>query len=161
MIDVMMFLLVFFVLVSINVIPALGLKTKLPQIEPRSAWKFQPSQNAGEATKVADGNVTSRWGTKARQSPGQWFQVELPSEQEVAGLAIDCLAASGDYPRKYLVEVSSDGSNWSKVHEGEGKSALIEIVFSAPQMARFVRITQKSTTPTNDWAIYEMVLFKK
>jgi biopolymer transport protein ExbD len=30
MIDVMMFLLVFFVLVSINVIPALGLKTKLP-----------------------------------------------------------------------------------------------------------------------------------
>jgi|CryBogDrversion2_2_1035213.scaffolds.fasta_scaffold10414_2 biopolymer transport protein ExbD len=31
MIDVMMFLLVFFVLISINVIPALGLKMKLPQ----------------------------------------------------------------------------------------------------------------------------------
>lgn len=31
MIDVMMFLLVFFVLVSINVIPALGLKTALPK----------------------------------------------------------------------------------------------------------------------------------
>ncbi len=31
MIDVMMFLLVFFVLVSINVIPALGIKLKLPQ----------------------------------------------------------------------------------------------------------------------------------
>jgi len=31
MIDVMMFLLVFFVLLSINVIPALGLKVKLPQ----------------------------------------------------------------------------------------------------------------------------------
>lgn len=30
MIDVMMFLLVFFVLISINVIPALGLKTSLP-----------------------------------------------------------------------------------------------------------------------------------
>lgn len=30
MIDVMMFLLVFFVLISINVIPALGLKVKLP-----------------------------------------------------------------------------------------------------------------------------------
>lgn len=30
MIDVMMFLLVFFVLISINVIPALGLKTRLP-----------------------------------------------------------------------------------------------------------------------------------
>ena len=31
MIDVMMFLLVFFVLISINVIPSLGLKMKLPQ----------------------------------------------------------------------------------------------------------------------------------
>ncbi len=31
MIDVMMFLLVFFVLVSINVIPAMGLKTALPK----------------------------------------------------------------------------------------------------------------------------------
>jgi biopolymer transport protein ExbD len=31
MIDVMMFLLVFFVLISINVIPALGIKTNLPQ----------------------------------------------------------------------------------------------------------------------------------
>ena len=31
MIDVMMFLLVFFVLISINVIPALGIKTTLPQ----------------------------------------------------------------------------------------------------------------------------------
>jgi biopolymer transport protein ExbD len=30
MIDVMMFLLVFFVLISLNVIPALGLKTNLP-----------------------------------------------------------------------------------------------------------------------------------
>lgn len=30
MIDVMMFLLVFFVLISINVIPAFGIKTKLP-----------------------------------------------------------------------------------------------------------------------------------
>jgi hypothetical protein len=87
--------------------------------------------------------------------------VELPEDQEVAGLALDCQAATGDYPRKYLVEVSSDGSNWSKVNEGDGKGALIEIIFSTPQRARFVRITQKSTTPTNDWGICEMVLFKK
>lgn len=146
-----------------NGIPPLNqrLKTKLPQIEPRSAWKFSPSQNEVEAKNVADGNVTSRWGTKARQSPGQWFQVELPGEQEIAGLALDCQAASGDFPRQYLVEISSDGSSWSKASEGDGKGALIEIVFSAPQKGRFIRITQKSTTSTNDWGIYELVLFKK
>jgi hypothetical protein len=146
-----------------NTIPPLAqrLKTKLPQIEPRSAWKYKPSQNEVEAKNVADGNVTNRWSTKARQSPGQWFQVELPAEEEVAGLALDCQGASGDYPRKYHVELSSDGSTWAKVNEGEGKGPLIEIVFSSPQRARFVRITQDSTTSTNDWAICELVLFKK
>jgi hypothetical protein len=146
-----------------NTIPALTqrLKTKLPQIEPRSAWKYKPSQNESEAKNVADGNVTNRWSTKARQSPGQWFQVELPAEEEVAGLALDCQGASGDYPRKYHVELSSDGSTWAKVNEGEGKGPLIEIVFSSPRRARFVRITQDSTTSTNDWAICELVLFKK
>jgi hypothetical protein len=146
-----------------NTIPALTqrLKTKLPQIEPRSAWKYKPSQNEGEVKNVADGNVTNRWSTKARQSPGQWFQVELPTEENVAGLALDCQGAAGDYPRKYHVELSSDGSSWAKVNEGEGKGPLIEIVFSAPQRARFVRITQDSTTSTNDWAICELVLFKK
>lgn len=145
-----------------NTIPPLPLrlKTKLPLIEPRSAWKFQPSQNVPDAKNVADGNVTSRWGTKARQSPGQWFQVELPAEEMIAGLALDCQAAAGDFPRKYHVELSSDGRDWTKVSEGEGKGALNEIVFSSPARARYVRITQDSATSTNDWAIYELVLFK-
>lgn len=146
-----------------NTIPPLPqrLKTKLPQIEPRTAWKYKPSQNQGEAKNVADGNVTNRWGTKARQSPGQWFQIELPTEEEVAGVALDCQGASGDYPRKYHIELSSDGSTWAKVNEGEGKGPLIEVVFGSPQRAKFVRITQDSTTSTSDWAICELVLFKK
>lgn len=39
MIDVMMFLLVFFVLISINVLPATGLKTQLPSASKRPAAK--------------------------------------------------------------------------------------------------------------------------
>jgi serine/threonine protein kinase len=139
----------------------LRLKTKLPQIEPRTAWKFKTSQTNADAKNVADGSVTSRWGTKARQAPGQWFQVELPNEEDIAGLALDCQAASGDYPRKYHIELSSDGSEWTQVSQGEGKSALIEIIFTEPKRARFLRITQDSTTSTNDWAIYEMAIFKK
>lgn len=44
MIDVMMFLLVFFVLISLNVIPALGLKTQLPSAS--SAQSLQPQKKA-------------------------------------------------------------------------------------------------------------------
>ena len=44
MIDVMMFLLVFFVLVSLNVIPALGMKTRLPAAS--SAQPLKPQNKA-------------------------------------------------------------------------------------------------------------------
>ncbi|MGS3448004.1 ExbD/TolR family protein [Raoultella sp. T31] len=44
MIDVMMFLLVFFVLISLNVIPALGLKTQLPAAS--SAQQLKPQKKA-------------------------------------------------------------------------------------------------------------------
>lgn len=137
------------------------LKTKLPQVEPRSSWTFNPSQNGTDAKNVADGNVTSRWSTKARQNPGQWFQVDLPQAQNIAGIALDCQAASGDYPRKFTIETSNDGQSWDKVAERNGTGPLIEVVFDAPRPARHVRIMQTSTTPSNDWAICELVLFKK
>ena len=47
MIDVMMFLLVFFVLISLNVIPALGIKTQLPGAA--HAQQLKP-QNKAEIT---------------------------------------------------------------------------------------------------------------
>jgi hypothetical protein len=146
-----------------NAVPPLAdrLKTKLPQIGPRTDWQFSPSQNAGEAKFVADGNVSSRWSTKARQNPGQWFQVDLPQEQEVAGFALDCQAASGDYPRHFVVETSKDGRSWTQVSEHKGSGALIESVFANPVRAQHFRFMLREAVPTNDWAICELVLFKK
>ncbi|MFF7710947.1 biopolymer transporter ExbD [Pseudomonas sp. NPDC007930] len=54
MIDVMMFLLVFFVLVSLNVIPALGMKTQLPSAS--SAQQLKP-QNKAVVTLGLDGQL--------------------------------------------------------------------------------------------------------
>ena len=62
MIDVMMFLLVFFVLISLNVIPALGLKTKLPQSsqakDERPPLRILVTLPKGEGIQV-DGEATS------------------------------------------------------------------------------------------------------
>lgn len=64
MIDVMMFLLVFFVLVSLNVIPALGMKTQLPSAS--SAQQLKP-QNKAILTLGANGEL---------QLDGQDIQVD-------------------------------------------------------------------------------------
>ncbi len=54
MIDVMMFLLVFFVLISLNVIPALGIKAQLPGAS--SAVQLKP-QNKAIVTLAASGEL--------------------------------------------------------------------------------------------------------
>lgn len=53
MIDVMMFLLVFFVLISLNVIPAQGLKTQLPGAA--SAQQLKPQKKAIVTLGANDG----------------------------------------------------------------------------------------------------------
>ncbi len=54
MIDVMMFLLVFFVLLSLNVIPALGIKTALPS---SSTAKDLQTQNIARITLSESGDI--------------------------------------------------------------------------------------------------------
>ncbi|WP_395741471.1 protein kinase domain-containing protein [Prosthecobacter sp.] len=136
------------------------LKTKLPQIEPRSAWKLNASHKKEDLSKATDGNTASRWSNGVSMKGGEWFTVELPTQENIAGLALDSQGSVTDYPRKYKVELSSDGKAWSPpVAQGDG-SVLTEVVFKAPQQARFVRITQLGTA-SNYWGINEIVLFKK
>lgn len=135
------------------------LKTKLAWIEPRSAWKLSASLKKEDCSKAVDNNTGSRWATGAAMKGGEWFTVELPTEQTIAGLALDSQGNYQDYPRKYKVEVSSDGTQWNPAAEGVG-SALTEIVFKTPQKGRFVRITQLGSS-TSNWGINELALFKK
>jgi biopolymer transport protein ExbD len=55
MIDVMMFLLVFFVLISVNVIPAFGLHTTLP--DSKSAQRALVENKPAVVTVLSDGSV--------------------------------------------------------------------------------------------------------
>jgi len=64
-------------------------------------------------------------------------------------------------PRRYKVEVSTDGATWSApVAEGEGTGSSTTITF-APVRAKFVRITQTGTTdaPT-PWSIQRLRLYE-
>ncbi|WP_395744449.1 protein kinase domain-containing protein [Prosthecobacter sp.] len=135
------------------------LKTKLGWIEPRGAWKLSASHKKEDLSKATDNNTGSRWATGVSMKGGEWVTIELPTEENIAGLALDSQGSSQDYPRKYKVEVSSNGAQWTAAAQGDG-SALTEIVFKAPIKGRFVRVTQLGTA-SNYWGINELVLFKK
>ena len=64
-------------------------------------------------------------------------------------------------PRRYKVEVSTDGKNWgTPVAEGEGTGQSTVITF-APTLAKFVRITLTANAEgTTPWSIQRLRLYQ-
>jgi len=123
-------------------------------------WKLTASVNPGGCSAVLDGNANSRWDTKGPQAPGQWFQIELPSETEIAGLRLDAAKSAHDYPRAYKVQLSGDGKTWSApVASGKGSGPVTDIPF-APAKAKFIRITQTGEVKGNYWSIHKIAVLK-
>lgn len=132
------------------------LRAALPKPLDRKGWKLTASHNAGAVGAAIDGKGETRFDTKTDQVPGMWFQVELPQETVIAGLRLDTAGSPRDYPRGYKVEVSTDGSTWSKpIAEGKGNGVITEITFD-PVRAKFVKITQTGAVKGLFWSIHEM-----
>ena len=128
----------------------------LPRTIPGTDLTVSASDNSGEAKQATDGDGKSRYTTGKFMTPGMWFQVEVPEVTRLSGVTLDTSASPNDYPRRYEVSVSGDGSRWSKpVAEGNGNSPVTEIRF-APTDARFVRITQLGKADGNFWSIHEI-----
>ena len=116
--------------------------------------------NGAACSAATDGDAKTRWDTHGSQTPGQWFQIELPAETEVAGVRLDAAKSGNDFPRGYKVELSSDGATWSKpVAEGKGGGVITDIPF-APAKTKFIRITQTGAARGNFWSIHELTVLK-
>lgn len=84
-----------------------------------------------------------------------WFQIELPAPRSLTEINFTSSPAGNadgrggtqawTFPRRYQVQVSSDGRTWSAaIAEGEGAPGTTVIRF-APVSAKFIRITQTAT----------------
>ena len=130
-------------------------------IDQRSGWKLTASLKPEDCQKSIDGNDVTRWSTGKGQTPGQWFQIELPAKGLIAGLLLDSSKSPHDYPRGYKVELSDDGEKWDKpILEGKGSSALLELIFPKPVETKFIRITQTGEVKGNFWSIHELQVLK-
>lgn len=126
-----------------------------PVLDNRKAWKLTASHGEKELSGCVDGDQKSRYTTGKSMSPGMWVQVEFPKLSRINTVILDSRRSEGDYPRKYEVQVSTDGKKWSKpVAKGTGKNPLTEIAF-APTEAKFLRITQTGKHGLY-WSIHEL-----
>ena len=64
------------------------------------------------------------------------------------------------FPRAYQVQLSVDGTTWSKpVAEGKGSGSRTDAAF-APTKARFVRITQTASAADAPWSVERLRLYE-
>ncbi len=137
------------------------LRATLPEsLKNKKDWKLTASNKPDGCDAAVDAKADTRWDTGAYQTPGQWFQIELPAETNVAGLRLDCAKSGSDYPRGYKVEASTDGAKWTQVATGNGSGAITEIVFPATK-AKFLKITQTATAKSNFWSIYDLAVLAR
>jgi mono/diheme cytochrome c family protein len=123
-------------------------------------WKLTASTEK-DLARAIDGDGSTRWTTGKFQVPGQWFEIELPAETEIAGILLDTVRSRNDYPRGYKVELSSDGTHWDRpALEGSGSDAITELNFARTLKARFIKITQTGSARGNYWSIHEVQVLK-
>jgi mono/diheme cytochrome c family protein len=125
-------------------------------IEPTPAWKMTASHTA----EIRKGSTASPrgalnfegWTTGVTQQKGMWFQVELPKPATVSEIQFKSQPISRGwrpgspppihtYPRGYDLEVSTDGTQWTKIisnGKGIGQNSIIRF---SPVQTKFIKLT--------------------
>jgi hypothetical protein len=131
--------------------------SSIPKLmQPNDQWKITASHTAEVrkgSTASPHGALTFEgWTTGISQQKGMWFQIELPQPATISEIQFKSPPISRGWregspppiqtcPRGYDLEVSSDGSSWTKIiSEGSGTGPNNMIRFD-PVKTKFVRVT--------------------
>ncbi|MDT5026065.1 MAG: glucosylceramidase [Micromonosporaceae bacterium] len=123
---------------------------------PRDGWTASASASSPNepAANAIDANPATRWSTGHGMQPGDWFQIDLGSQQTFNQLVLDTSASSGDFAREYEVYVSDDATNWGQpIATGPGSTVTKILV---PQVTgRYIRVVNNGSSGSW-WSIHEL-----
>jgi mono/diheme cytochrome c family protein/glucose/arabinose dehydrogenase len=129
---------------------------------PQENWKVTASstalQGVGSTRDPSYAFSFKGWKTDTSQEPGMWFQVELPKEENLAEIQFD--AGEEQFPKKYTVSASANGSNWVEVASGTGTKGINTIRWKSQSRNKFVRI-QSSEKGEQPWAMKKLTLYAR
>jgi hypothetical protein len=122
----------------------------------RTGWALSASQNPGELGNAIDGSAATRWATRQTQRDGQTFRIDMRTAQVFNRIVLETAGNPNDYPRRYEVSVSDNGTNWrGPIASGNGNGSTTDIYFPN-QSARFIRIAQRGSDSRYWWSIHEI-----
>lgn len=124
----------------------------------RSGWTPTASNTSpwpnDALEKMIDGDATSRYSSGASLTSGMWVQVDMGQAQTFNKVVLDSGTSIGDYAPSADVEVSSDGTNWTKVASIVSDGEQIQVASFETQTARYIKVTNTGNSG-KWWSIAE------
>lgn len=125
------------------------------QLAPREIRRVD-AQGITNASAVGDGNNTTRATTNTVNYAGNWIQVDLGGSYTVSRVVQVHDPDERDYPGRYRIEITNDGSRWRRVFQGQGERGRSVATFN-PVRTRFFRITAIANHDLQHWwSIYKL-----
>jgi Cellulase (glycosyl hydrolase family 5)/F5/8 type C domain len=121
----------------------------------RTGWSVTAS--AGTPSAAVDGSRSTRWTTGANQQGSEWLRLDLGTSTVFNRLSIDNSNNTGQHPRSFTVETSTNGTTWVSIASQPGIDGVSTARF-APQIVRYVRVSQTATAGAL-WSVGEVNLF--
>ena len=115
-----------------------------------------PCCSGDVAANAVDGDASTRYSTGEGQAPGQYLQVDFGTAIRARQVVFDTGASTGDYPRGYTVQTSTNGTGWNTVlpdGQGTGQFTTIDLPGNAIQ---YVRITLTAAAPNDWWSVADV-----
>ncbi len=119
-------------------------------------WSAQASHNQQDVDLSFDGDPDTAWNTKAAQTPGMWYQVDMG--QAVVLDRVRIASPGRGFPAGYKISLSEDGQDWHLVAEKAKNWMNVDETFS-PLSARYILIEQIGQTNWGaTWMISEITV---
>jgi hypothetical protein len=119
---------------------------------------------------MLDGKATTAWSTGQVQAGNESVLIDLGRRRDVSGVGLALGPFALGFPRALLVDCSADQLQWTVCWRGSSTALAMRAAIDAPLSsviripvsalaARYIRLHQTSTDPTDEWAIAELTVF--
>jgi hypothetical protein len=113
------------------------------------------AQGLSNINAVIDDSNTTKAATLNANYLGSWVNVDLGGSYTVSRIVQIHDPDDRDFPARYHIEASADGSRWQRVFEGQGERGR-SIADFTPVRARYLRITATDNRNNRPWTIYKL-----
>lgn len=125
----------------------------------RAGWTPTASNVSPYPTDVLpnmlDGDTDTRYSSGTAQTSGMWVEVDMGQAQTFSKVVLDSASSIGDYARSADVDISNDGTTWTKVGSIVSDGQQIQLASFTAQTARYIKVINTGSSG-NWWSIAEL-----